>query len=322
MFIRNPDDPFVEVIPETPEIEGNSIEDDLFKDASKPAERKSSITPVALAARESPDFGTVTGFSASNTVNTKPMAAGGKLSKFGAVKVVKTVNFDEIEAKSKQEREEADRRGLGNKGITAPLAMSSPKASPISPTVSATVSNKFSLTPHSAKPAAIPSPVPVPAINKEQQEAMDRLGMGMRKMNINQSVSSSSNATAASAKIKHQQGISSEQFSSKNSATEDSFVNDRLRDIDTSKGISSDAFFGRSNVNNSSHTSVEDDDEFYKAAYSTSPTNSYANLTNSAKDFASKIAEKASTIDIKGVKKSISTAGSRLSAYLQDLQNK
>lgn len=255
-------------------------------------------------------------------MNTKPLAAGGKLSKFGAVKVVKTVNFDEIEAKAKQEREEADRRGLGNKGITAPLAMSSPKTSPISPTVSDSVSNKSSLPSQPAKPATVPAPLPVPVISKEQQEAMDRLGMGMRKMNINQSVSSSSNATAASAKIKQQQGISSEQFSSKNSATEDSFVNDRLREIDTSKGISSDAFFGRSNVNNSSYTSVEDDDDFYKATYSTSPTNRYANLTNSAKDFASKIAEKASTIDIKGVKKSISSAGSRLSAYLQDLQNK
>ena len=148
----------------------------------------------------------------------------------------------------------------------------------------------------------------------------------MRKMNINQSVSSSSNASAASAKIKQQQGISSEQFSSKNSATEDSYVNDRLREIDTSKGISSDAFFGRNNSNNASNNSLDDDD-YYKSTSSsynnnTSPTNGYANLTNSAKDLASKIAVKASNIDIKGMKQSISSAGSRLSAYLQDLQNK
>lgn len=251
--------------------------------------------------------------------------AGGKLSKFGAVKVVKTVNFDEIEAKAKIEREEADRRGLGNKSSSASI---SPQMSPVispaqkSPKESFSVSNNKSVKPTN-EPVA-------PVISKEQQEAMDRLGMGMRKMNINQSVSSASSASAASAKIKQQQGISSEQFSSKNSASEDSFVNDRLREIDTSKGISSDAFFGRSNNNNNnnnaSNTSLDDDD-FYKATSSsyktnTSPTNSYASLTNSAKNLASKLAEKASTIDIKGMKKSISSAGSRLSAYLQDLQNK
>ena len=255
--------------------------------------------------------------------------AGSKLSKFGAVKVVKTVNFDEIEAKAKIEREEADLRGLGNKTDNVKI---SPKPSPVLPTESfgfkspkesISVSNSNS---KSSKPTAEPV---APIISKEQQEAMDRLGMGMRKMNISQSVSSSSSASAASAKIKQQQGISSEQFSSKNSTAEDSFVNDRLRDMDTSKGISSDAFFGRSNSNNNNNVSNVslDDDDFYKATSSssynnTSPTNGYANLTNSAKDLASKIAERASTIDIKGMKKSISSAGSRLSAYLQDLQNK
>ena len=295
----------------------------MFKDASKPVERKSSFIPVAVAATAPvavPDFN-----SSSSVSITKPLT-GGKLSKFGAVKVVKSVNFDEIEAKAKMEREEEDRRGLANKSV------SSPQVSPLSqPAESLGFKSPVSANSKTTKSAPLSEPV-APVISKEQQEAMDRLGMGMRKMNISQSVSSASSALAASAKIKQQQGISSEQFSSKNSAAEDSFVNDRLREIDTSKGISSDAFFGRSsgNNNNGSNTSLDDDD-FYKTTSSsytnnnnnsTSPTNSYANLSNSAKDFASKIAEKASTIDIKGMKKSISSAGSRLSAYLQDLQNK
>lgn len=299
----------------------------MFKDASKPVERKSSVSPAVVAV---PDFNAAPSFPTSNnTVNPKPLT-GGKLSKFGAVKVVETVNFDEIEAKAKMEREEADRRGIGNKSV--PLA--SPHNSPVSPAESfgfkspkesVSASNKSSLA-SQAKPVAASAPV-APVISKEQQEAMDRLGMGMRKMNISQSVSSSSNASAASAKIKQQQAISSEKFSSKNSSAEDSFVNDRLREIDTSKGISSDAFFGRTNNNNNSSTNSLDDDDFYKTTSSsynsnTSPTNNYANLTNSAKDLASKLAEKAATIDIKGMKKSISSAGSRLSAYLQDLQNK
>ena len=108
---------------------------------------------------------------------------------------------------------------------------------------------------------------------------------------------------------------------------EDSFVNDRLREIDTSKGISSDAFFGRSSYSPDPYQEGGDYDDTNTYGRQnqkcTSPTNSnYSNLSNSAKDLASKLAEKAATIDIKGMKKSISAAGSRLSAYLQDFQNK
>lgn len=245
----------------------------------------------------------------------KQPLAGGKLSKFGAVKVVKSVNFDEIEAKAKMEREEADRRGI-NVFKAAPEVTKSPIISPVEPISKSSIPSKQKSAQTSPKePVAAAAP-----ISKEQQDAMDRLGMGMRKMNINQSISSSGSASAASAKCK-QQGISSEQFSSRSNATEDSFVNDRLREIDTSKGISSDAFFGRSNNSNTSNPNFDEDDDYYKSGYG-SANNNYANLTNSAKDLASKIAEKAASIDIKGMKKSISTAGSRLSAYLQDLQNK
>jgi len=167
-----------------------------------------------------------------------------------------------------------------------------------------------------------------PVISKEQQDAMDRLGMGMRKMNINQSISSAaSSSAAASAKCKQQQAISSEQFTHQSGKAEDSFVNDRLREIDTSKGISSDAFFGRSSCSPDPYQEGGDYDDTNTYGRQnqkcTSPTNSnYSNLSNSAKDLASKLAEKAATIDIKGMKKSISAAGSRLSAYLQDFQNK
>ena len=301
----------------------NSFEDDLFKNATKP----STISPVSSNASSSiPDFSTSAPVFPSNASIAKPPAPGGKLSKFGAVKVVKSVNFDEIEAKARMEREEADRRGLSTKNAPS----SSPKvpSNPISPVESKaapTSSNTSTASKTSlpVKPNNV-APPQAPAISKEQQEAMDRLGMGMRKMNINQSVSHSSNAAAATAKCK-QQGISSEQFSStKSSGADDSFVNDRLREIDTSKGISSDAFFGRKTNHNSyddPSTNANDDDDPY---YTKSPNgnNNYANITSSAKDLASKIAGRASNIDIKGMKKSISSAGSRLSAYLQDLQNK
>lgn len=300
----------------------------MFKDASKP---KSSQVPIKDIKRvlsptspsTIPDYSAISStFPTTSSSQQQPIASkGGKLSKFGAVKVVKSVNFDEIEAKAKLEREEADRRGLGFKAEDKKVL--SPIPAPIvESNVPASVSSKSSSSSNLSTKAPVSAAAPV--ISKEQQEAMDRLGMGMRKMNINQSVSSSSNATAASAKIK-QQGISSEQFSSssRNSGVEDSFVNDRLREIDTSKGISSDAFFGRSNsaANNTSTSENfnDDDDDYYKSYNS---LNNYSNITNSAKDFASRIAVKASSIDIKGMKKSISTAGSRLSAYLQDLQNK
>ena len=339
---RNPDDPFAEIIPELSEItSSNSVEDDLFKDCSSPKFQKdddkslsesltstsiSISTSISNSSNNSPVFP----FSSNNTNNTSGAKPTVRTSKFGAIKVVKSVNFDEIEAKARHEREEADKRGTSIKNqnsFTSDSSLSSPKESfkTFSP-VSTAADIK------SPKSEIEADKIKIQAISKEQQDAMDRLGMGMRKMNINQSVSSAGNATAASAKIKNQ-SISSEHFSSRANATEDSFVNDRLREIDTSKGISSDAFFGRTNnspINN--NNSSFDDEEFYNSSTSSpyrksasiysSSSNNYTNLTNSAKDLASKIAERASNIDIKGMKQSISSAGSRLSAYLQDLQNK
>ena len=300
------------------ELETNSFEDALFKDATK----ATMASPPSSNASSVPDFSASAPIFPTNSSNPKSLASGSKLSKFGAVKVVKSVNFDEIEAKARIEREEADRRG----GLAAKNGpSSSPKVSPnpISPVeskASASGSNASTSggsskhTAASEKPSAPQNPV----ISKEQQETMDRLGMGMRKMNINQSVTHASSAAAASAKCK-QQGISSEQFSSsKNSSADDSFINDRLREIDTSKGISSDAFFGRATNQNSTDEPADDDEYYTKSPNS----RNYANYANSAKELASRIAVKASNIDINGMKKSISSAGSRLSAYLQDLQNK
>lgn len=333
---RNPDDPFTEVIPETPEISMNP-DSDLFKDSSAKA------TPAPNSSQQKPlspvqvNTNNMNNFSVSSS---RPTLA--KTSKFGAVKVVKSVNFDEIEAKARAEREEADKRGLASQMSTSNLSSPTlPAKSPIMSKSSATTTPPSSIMSPKMAGSNTGSHAPAPPIvSKEQQDAMDRLGMGMRKMNINQSVSSSHavSSAAASAKCKQQQAISSEQFSSRdNSRADDSFVNDRLREIDTSKGISSDAFFGRANSCSPGGEGCDDDDfgdgysassqnyqQHRRSAYqkSTSPTNSsYSNLSNSAKDLASKLAEKASTIDIKGMKKSISSAGSRLSAYLQDLQN-
>lgn len=304
-------------------MENNSFEDDLFKDATKAAVVSQLNSPSDGSNKKSspiPDFSTAAPIFPTSNSTPKAFSAGNKTSKFGAIKVVKSVNFDEIETKAQIEREEADRRGLISKN--APSSAPKISSNPISPNESKTPS-VINNTSVNSKLNNIPGkPTPqAPVISKEQQEAMDRLGMGMRKMTINQSVSQASNAAAATAKCK-QQGISSEKFSSKNSGADtNSFINDRLREMDTSKGISSDAFFGRtSNQNDFDTPSNPDDDDYYTK---TSPNNNgYSNLTNSAKGIASKIAVKASNIDIEGMKKSISSAGSRLSAYLQDLQNK
>lgn len=307
-------------------METNSFENDLFKDASKlcvtsPA---SSNASSSNNSNSIPDFSAAAPvFPANSSHHPKPLASGSKLSKFGAVKVVKTVNFDEIEAKARIDREEADRRGSFSPKNCASSSPKVPIFSPVDLKPSAMSSSNTSTASSNKQPSSSSVPVKfeAPAISKEQQEAMDRLGMGMRKMNINQSVTHASNAAAASAKCK-QQGISSEQFSSPKSSDNggDSFVNDRLREIDTSKGISSDAFFGRSTTQNSFDDSIPDDDDYHTKSPNSS--SNYANLSNSAKDLASRIAVRASSIDIQGMKKSISSAGSRLSAYLQDLQNK
>lgn len=337
---RNPDDPFVELIPETPEIASNSLVDgDLFKDSSlnsQESRKEISFSPSPPATTTN---ASALNFPTNNASSVKPMQSMGKTSKFGAVKVVKSVNFDEIEAKARIEREEADKRGLSNQfSSIAKSPLISPNSS--SQSSSATITSPKVITPSTSISAIKSTSVPQKAskpeepviISKEQQDAMDRLGMGMRKMNINQSISSgASSSAAASAKCKQQQAISSEHFSHQNGKAEDSFVNDRLREIDTSKGISSDAFFGRSSCSpdpyqeSDAYYNNNEDSSTYGRQHQkcTSPTNSnYSNLSNSAKDLASKLAEKAATIDIKGMKQSISAAGSRLSAYLQDFQNK
>lgn len=320
----NPDDPFVDVIQEAPETDIFNAE--VFLDAHE----NLSLSPISPRTGAT-DFRTIAAVAAvaaapsatpaSSTVHVAPSKpVGGRLSKFGAVKVANPVNFDEIEAQARMGRERLDRP------VSQPangfVSASVPTTAPVSPTESGdsrasqpTPSTVIPGNKSSAPPPSIPSTLSVPAPpSKKQQEVMDRLGMGMRKMSVSQT-------TTAEVAGKCKQGISSDLYARQSADLEhDSFVNDRLREIDTTKGISSDAFFGRNSAR--SPTDDHDDAGSYssQSGYSNNSKPPVSNLKNSAREFASRLAERASSIDMRGVKQSISSAGTRLSSYLQDLQ--
>jgi len=131
------------MIPETPEINSESLVDgDLFKDSSlnsQESTKEISFSPPPTS--NAMNFVNATG----NASSVKPMTSMGKTSKFGAVKVVKSVNFDEIEAKARVEREEADKRGLPNQISSMKLAAPLTKSPPISP-ISSSHSSSSSIT--------------------------------------------------------------------------------------------------------------------------------------------------------------------------------
>ena len=209
--------------------------------------------------------------------------------KLGAVKVPQTVDFAQespIVAK-------------------APIS-SNPLKKPTSPTLSQPSSTNSNS--NNNKPVV-------------KDDAIDRLGMGVRKMNLTQA----STASGASVSAKCKQGISASAVYGSGSGDQEREreIDDKLRSMDPSKGISSDMFFGKASpaFSNDDYDNGHYDDEDSDHTYSSNNSQYYSNIKSSAKNLASKLAEKAASIDYNGMKKSIASAGSRLSSYLQDLQN-
>jgi len=303
---ENPENPLAEPSQESPELmAAEALASNSSVEAAKPVINQASSIQ-----------------SSATVVNST--SSTGKLSKFGAVRVSQPVDFSQIEAEAKVERERQER--AARQGLL-PLTNSSASNGAVSndPRNSIRAPMVASATPSLKSGANKASP----ALSSAD---LDRLGMGVRKLGINnvKSASSSSNSPASTGK-----GISSDSFKQESqpvSRERDAYVDDRLREMDSSRGISSEAFFGR---RSEPTEEFEDDDNQYpddsprarsnSGNYMSKPWFMARTLTiclDSARDFANKIAEKASTIDIKGMKQNISKVGTRLSTYLSDLQVK
>lgn len=312
----NPDDPLAEPSQESPELmaaalgSNSSVESAFKTEALRPANQAQHIQ------------------SSATVSNSVPVV--GKLSKFGAVRVSQPVDFSQIEAEAKLERERherAVRQGLSSSqssSISSGAVTNNPLNNTRAPPTAAS-----SLKPSSgtANKASVTSPTASSA-------ELDRLGMGVRKLGIANVKSIPSNSTPAATAVSSK-GISSDAFKQSSQALSkerDAYVDDRLRELDSSRGISSNAFFGKQ-AESLDQDDNDDSDQQYPDDSPRIRNNSINYMSkscldvicsiyslDSARDFASKIAEKASTIDIKGMKQNISNVGTRLSSYLSELQ--
>lgn len=149
------------------------------------------------------------------------------------------------------------------------VSKAAPQSNPIKKPTSPTLSQPSSSSTEANNKPAI------------KDDAIDRLGMGVRKMNLTQS----STASGASVAAKCKQGISSSAVYGSGSGDQEREreIDDKLRSMDPSKGISSDMFFGKASPafsnddysNNgqyddedSDHTYSSNNSQYYSSNYS------------------------------------------------------
>ena len=172
----------------------------------------------------------------------------------GAVKVTQKVDFDRIATQEPVSEPVTEKPAVvsgvsSGKPVTAsPVTASNANAKPVTSQAKPIIAN------------AKPSP------NPQQSDEMDRLGMGMRKMTFTQQ-----SVTTVSKPTTSKQGISSTSYSNdhEEDRERDREIDDKLRKIDPSKGISSDMFFGKPSPQQHQADDYyggneqEDDDEYY-----------------------------------------------------------
>lgn len=168
----------------------------------------------------------------------KPVAKG---SKFGAVKA-SNVNFDQLEARAREEQS-------FNESLGQPEPPTGAGAKP-----------------EVAKPLRLESPVgheepskPQAPLSKEQEVAIERLGMGMRKMSAGH-VKSLSNGSAkqpvkttsyvdegdAQKRFAGAKSVSSDQYFQREDTAEHAYTKqERMRNIQGMNSVSSTQFFGQ-----------------------------------------------------------------------------
>lgn len=203
-----------------------------------------------------------------------------KLSKLGAVK--KEGNFDEMAAQAKQEHDFTQRSKLPSMSppTTQPKVALEAPSSGVS--TASNSSNQDSTTRTAPAGQQQPKPNGLAPVSQEQQAAMERLGIGMRKVNLGQptqpsvkssassggpqSTKYSSNAMSEAEKerrvVTGLKSMSSDQYFRQGSEEQD-LNSERLRNIQGKTSVSSGQFFKNRATD---QTDDNDEEEFYEPA--------------------------------------------------------
>ncbi|PJF19355.1 hypothetical protein PSACC_00878 [Paramicrosporidium saccamoebae] len=217
---RNPENPFAEDSQLAAEDEA-----DKFVDA-KSVESLSDLTESTngkktLVTEEDGGFRHQSPVSSPSITGLPPRKPVIKTGKLGAVKT--NVSFDQLEAKAREEQKA--------KEVVAPKEEPVKSAAPIAPS------------------AAKKAPPQAPQVSKEQQAAMERLGMGMRKMNLSQAPQAKettytpSPSASTQKKVTGLKSMSSDQYFKGDNHEENYANQERLRNIQGATSVSSGQFF-------------------------------------------------------------------------------
>ena len=248
--------------------------EEIFKDAkSVESISEAAATPAFISFPSEQNGFDIREKAPTNTSPSGAAFAGkkpqGKISKLGAVK--KGGNFDQLSAQAKLQQEDKER--VKTECFRSPESQQPIFGEPVKKNSHSTgtfITETFT-APAQAKPS----------MSKEQQAAMERLGMGMKKMNLtqqqqqqqqqhNKTFAKEANCVASQTKYSAQvlsesskktnagdgvKSMSSDQFFQRSGGQEEQEINqERLRNVQGKTSVSSSQFFG---------TGLDDEGEDY-----------------------------------------------------------
>jgi len=276
IFGRRPSEPFAEVA----KASGEEMEEgeEVFKDAKSVESISEAAAAPAFMSFPSEQNGFDIGertpakapFAGAAFAGKKPL---GKISKLGAVK--KGGNFDQLSTQVKLQQEEKER------AKAEPCRSSGPQQ----PTLDELAKKELQ---SSRKPSTEPtvSAHTTPSMSKEQQAAMERLGMGMRKMNLTRQQQQQQHRASSVKKVNYimpqtkysanvlcesdkrtgagsgVKSMSSDQFFQRGGGQEEQDINqERLRNVQGKTSVSSSQFF--------SNGADEEEEDYYQPSGAT-----------------------------------------------------
>lgn len=204
---------------------------DKFEDAEEAAKSIPVAKPIFLD-------------SSSSTQKPPPMKPAGKVSKLGAVRST-GIDFNKIELQLKEEKEQQEEIAL----VQQQQQKKKEEEEKMAQKKAITEPNRPSSANHLQKGPQAPPP-----LTKDQEAAMGRLGMGMKKMNLQQlqqqpqpqQISSSNLASQPVLPPQATKSISSEQYFKQDGKSEEEkkMMEEQLLKVRGQKSISSSDFFG------------------------------------------------------------------------------
>lgn len=289
--VASPADPFVvNAAAPNEEPKGDVFADALDASAPQPAAGAKPAAP--LSSKPAAALFSKPAAAAPGASLKKPLG-----KKLGAVRAA-AVDFDQIETQAAEEQPAEEQPAEDTFAFVDAAPERKPSFGSDSPNPGPSLG-----APMATAPAAAPKKAP--AMTKDQEAAMGRLGMGMKKLSLQAK-------KAAEAPPAETKSVSSEHFFKRENEEEKQQAQERLRDVRSKTAISSSDFFNKPA------------DPFDSNGHDDSPYESeaYRQGAFSPKEYAMKIVDKASQIDVGEVRKSISSAGSKIAVYLSDLQAK